>query len=299
MRERRYRRRPYTGAESLRAMQALTARLWPQGSRWHIGELPWFRFRHPGREAQWRTSLWEYGGTTVAWAWATLPGRLDLHLDPAHPDLAEEILDWFHATAEGPERAVTVLDRETGLLDSLRRRGYREKSGGPFFIHLHRTLENLPEPPVPEGYTLRPVSGESDAAARAEAHRAAFSLPGLPPPAIDTESYLKVMRSWPYRAELDWLVEAPDGTAAAFCLVWLDEENRAAALEPVGTAPEHRRRGLATAAMLAALRTAAGLGADSARVCARGDDGHPAARAAYRSLGFRRFARNVTLERLR
>jgi ribosomal protein S18 acetylase RimI-like enzyme len=105
------------------------------------------------------------------------------------------------------------------------------------------------------------------------------------------------MRTWPYRKELDWLVVAPDGTPAAFCLVWLDEHNRVVVLEPVGTDPDHRRRGLARAAILGALHAARRLGATSARVCARGDDDYPSARATYQSLGFRRFARNVTFER--
>lgn len=105
------------------------------------------------------------------------------------------------------------------------------------------------------------------------------------------------MHAWPYRAELDWLVEAPDGAAVSFCLVWLDGHNRVGVLEPVGTAPEHRRLGLATAAMLAALHAVRRLGAESARVCARGDDAYPSARAAYQAMGFRRFARNLTFVR--
>ncbi|WP_248962362.1 GNAT family N-acetyltransferase [Sphaerisporangium perillae] len=105
------------------------------------------------------------------------------------------------------------------------------------------------------------------------------------------------MRAWPYQAELDWLVEASDGSPAAFCLAWLDERNRAVALEPVGTDPGHRRLGLASAATLAALHAARRRGAESACVCARGDDGHPSARATYQALGFEPFARSVSFLR--
>jgi hypothetical protein len=79
---------------------------------------------------------------------------------------------------------------------------------------------------------------ETVAEARAAVHRAAFS-----PSRVRTESYLQVMRTWPYRAELDWIVESADGTPVAFCLVWLDELNHVAVLEPVGTDPAHQRRG--------------------------------------------------------
>jgi hypothetical protein len=89
----------------------------------------------------------------------------------------------------------------------------------PFFIHLRRSLGNLPEPTIPDGYTLRPVGGDSDADVRARVHRAAFSLPNLPVSKVTADSYLQVMHAWPYRAELDWLVEAPDGTPVSFCLI--------------------------------------------------------------------------------
>lgn len=279
-------------------MQALTQRLWSSASRWHIGDLAWSRFQHIGREPEWRTALWECDGEPVAWAWAKPPGDLDLHLDPAHPDLAPEILRWFDEVAPGESRTVTMLDAETALIHVLRRHGYVEATGGPFFIHLRRSLADLPQPPdPPAGYTRRCVSGESDADARARVHRAAFSLPGLPPSKVSGDSYRAVMRAWSYRSELDWFVEASDGTPVAFCLVWLDEHNRVAVLEPVGTDPAHRRRGLARATILAALHAARELGAESARVCARGDDDYPSARATYQAVGFRRYARNVSYVR--
>ena len=52
---------------------------------------------------------------------------------------------------------------------------------------------------------------------------------------MTTEGYAAAAAAWPYRPELDWVVEAPDGSFAASCLVWLDEENGVALLEPVGT----------------------------------------------------------------
>nr|WP_246401247.1 GNAT family N-acetyltransferase [Jiangella mangrovi] len=105
------------------------------------------------------------------------------------------------------------------------------------------------------------------------------------------------MRAPSYRPALDQLVLAPDGSPAAAALAWLDERSGVAVLEPVGTAPGHRRRGLAAAAAHAALRAARDLGGRGARVCARGDDDAPAARAAYEALGFRVYARNVRLVR--
>jgi predicted N-acetyltransferase YhbS len=81
-----------------------------------------------------------------------------------------------------------------------------------------------------------------------------------------------------YRRELDLYVIAPDGEFASFCIAWWDERNRIAMLEPVGTVAEHRRKGLARAVVLEAIRRVAALGAKRAFV---GSD-----QAFYLSLGF-------------
>jgi ribosomal protein S18 acetylase RimI-like enzyme len=57
-----------------------------------------------------------------------------------------------------------------------------------------------------------------------------------------------------HRPDLDWIAEAPDGTVAAFAALNIDMRNRFAVYEPVGTHPDHRRKGLARAVMTAALR---------------------------------------------
>ena len=53
---------------------------------------------------------------------------------------------------------------------------------------------------------------------------------------------------------------APDGQVAAFTVIWLDDRNRCALFEPVGTHPAFQRRGLARALMLHGLRVMAAAG---------------------------------------
>jgi mycothiol synthase len=50
------------------------------------------------------------------------------------------------------------------------------------------------------------------------------------------------------------MIIAPDGTPAAGCICWVDPVNRVGLFEPVGTRPQFRRRGLATALMLGGLQ---------------------------------------------
>ncbi|TDD73028.1 GNAT family N-acetyltransferase [Jiangella aurantiaca] len=285
-----YRRVDDAGPAQPAAMQELAGRLWSWSRRWHPGELAWFWCEHGRPGPAHRLAHWRHGDRVVAWAWAR-GGRLDLQLDPEHLALTARIVAW------SGDRSVTVLDAETGLIEELGRHGYQRQDDGAFFVHLRRPLAGLPDAaPLPDGYTLRPVSGPADAGLRAAVHRAAFSLPGRPV-TMSGADYRGVMRTPSYRPELDWLVLAPDGTPAASALAWLDVASGVAVLEPVGTDPRHRRRGLAAAASQAALRAAARLGAKHARVCARGDDDRPAARAAYEAIGFRAYARNVRLVR--
>ena len=101
------------------------------------------------------------------------------------------------------------------------------------------------------------------------------------------------MQAWPYRSDLDCIAVAPDGHVAAYCLAWLDGENRVGELEPVGTHADFRRRGLAAAVCAFALRRLAEEGATRAVVYARGDAAYPAPKLLYESLGFRAHARTI------
>ena len=94
--------------------------------------------------------------------------------------------------------------------------------------------------------------------------------------------YRNIQRAPLYRRDLDLVVVAPDGAHAAFTTVWFDDVTRSGAFGPVGVAPEHHRRGLATAAMNAALQRLQRLGATQATVS--GDS--VAANGLYASVGF-------------
>jgi ribosomal protein S18 acetylase RimI-like enzyme len=103
-----------------------------------------------------------------------------------------------------------------------------------------------------------------------------------------------MLRAWPYRADLDHVVVAPNGSFAAFCLCWLDEQNAVGELEPVGTHPDHRRRGLATAVCSYALARLRDAGARTALVYSKHGYG---ATALYSGLGFRSVSRHLQYRR--
>jgi ribosomal protein S18 acetylase RimI-like enzyme len=301
------RRRDYAGPGDLIAMQRAVQRTWTPQRRWHVGDLAWGRHAIAGLEPDWPTAVWEdREGAVVAWGWTELPGDLGLYVDPGHPELAGDVLGWFDEVATGSERSVTVLETEEHLVAALGYAGYRPAAHGPFFQHCLIDLDDsLAAPRLAEGYRLRAVR-EDEADVRAAAHRAAWRpgrIGGMLVPPVDlgdgesrvtTGSYQAVIRAWPYRHDLDLVVEASDGTLVAFALGWLDEVNGVGELEPVGTDPRHARRGLASAVSLACLRAMRSAGATRAVVYPRGDSAYPAARKLYFGLGFRPVARTVT-----
>ncbi|HEX7301410.1 GNAT family N-acetyltransferase [Lentzea sp.] len=262
-------------------MQRLTRRLWSHSANWHVGDLAWQRFQHTGRESEWQRELWERDGEVAAWAWERQGRTLYLQVDPAHPDLADEVLERF------PDREVMILDAEQHLVAALERHGYARQDG-EYQVFMTHDLRELPQVEVPEGFTVRSIT-EADLARRVEVHQAVWH-----PSRLTEESYRAVMAAWPYRADLDWVVEAPDGRFAAKCLIWLDDHNRVGELEPVGTHPDFRRTGLGAAVCYGAMRALRDLGADQAIV-------YPfhggAAEKFYESLGFRPYARTLNYAR--
>ena len=111
----------------------------------------------------------------------------------------------------------------------------------PWFTHHHLDLARLaPVPDVP-GYRLRAVRAGRGRAARR-----------VPPAAWGRREHPRDDRGVrrpdgdpALRPDLDWVAVAADGTWVASCLVWLDPATGVALVEPVGCAPDHRRRGLA------------------------------------------------------
>ena len=278
---------PYQTAEDLALMQRLVVESWRQRRPRvapHIGDLDWWMWQFEDPDPTNEIRLWFDRDELVGWAWLTPPASLDYHLHTdAQNGLLEQMLGWFTECStddqDTSERSVWALEHDVADIAVLTRNGFRKTE--QHFGHTLCPLEKEPPAPVlPDGFIVRPVRGEEELEARVAVHRAAFA-----PTRVTEQSYLNVMRSNTYRPELDMVVEAPDGTFAAFCLCWFDEENRVGEFEPVGAHPNYQRRGLARAVCLAALRQLRALGGDAAIVLQTGRD--EAAKRLYTSLGFR------------
>ena len=141
-----------------------------------------------------------------------------------------------------------------------------------------------PEAPrLAEGYRIRPLVAPDEIPARVEIHRAAFT-----PSRLTVEKYERLQTLPHYRPDDDLVVEAPDGAFAAFAMAWWDPEGLVGEFEPVGTHPDHQRRGLSRALLTWGLRRYAERGARVVQVYS--DASNDASEALYDSVGFERRA---------
>jgi ribosomal protein S18 acetylase RimI-like enzyme len=246
--------------------------------------------------------LWFDSDTFVAWAALELPVRVAMNVRDgveSRPELAADMLDWAESRTreawatrsvdslprayrmlEASTLSVEARDSDAGRIEFLRRRGYRWNERGGY--RFEQSLE-VPIPPVelPPGYHLR-YPTDDDIEERVDLHRDAWSVWGSS--GFSVEMYRKLRASPEYDAELDVVLEAPDGHFVSYCICWADEATGVGNFEPVGTRPAYAGKGLGKQTILEGLRRLRARGMHTATVgTASVNDG---AAALYRSAGF-------------
>lgn len=227
--------------------------------------------------------IWEDDGRIVGVVHPEDGGDVHVEIDADYRRLENDMYEWAEENRSPARRDAVPYSTWSKARDShrrtvLRSRGWRY--GGPDGYTRYRSLKTpLPAGPVPSGYTVRAVdlTDDTDAVGRASVSRASFGN-------HRTAELMKVLRLAPsYRPDLDLAVIAGDGTFAAYTTVWLDEVNRFVVFEPVGTHPDHRRQGLASAVIAEGMRRAVEYGAKTAYV---GSGASSPANRLYELMGF-------------
>jgi predicted N-acetyltransferase YhbS len=267
-----------------------------------VGDLAWLTRYHTHRELALDIRLWEdAAGQVVGWTFFRAKGGFNVFVAPGCADdaLLDEMLSVIHDAARvsvvagdapvglytyGVDISRSAEDRVLAV--ALERHGFAAvaATGGV----LARGLDHLPDFMPPDGYRLGWVQTREHVIGRVEVHRAAFA-----PSDLTVAQYERVRRTWPYQAVLDRVVLHDSGVVVAACTAWLDEEQAAGLLEPVGTHPAHQRRSLARVVCADALRALRAAGARTAQVGFDSDAGH----ATYRSLGFEPSATDTVYRR--
>jgi GNAT superfamily N-acetyltransferase len=252
--------------------------------RWHVNENI---FRLNLAEA---VFLWELNGQIAAVINPDSPGEAFFQIHPIlgkevaiteMVDMAEQNLPKIRD--DGQRELIVWLNTGDDINKNLfSKRGYlRSRFQAE---HMRRRSLTLPLPTfqAPVGYAVRSLGMESELPARSWLSWKAFH-PEEPDEAYQGwEWYRNIQRIPLYRRDLDLVAVAPDGELAAFCTVWFDDVTRTAVFEPVGTHPDHQKRGLGKAVMAEGLRRAERLGATLATVSSYSEAAH----SLYVSMGF-------------
>ena len=252
--------------------------------RWHINENI-FRFKLEDV-----ITLWEAKGRIVAMLNPDSPGEAFFQIHPAYEtksllsemvDVAEQKLP--HTKVDGKKELIAWVNAADSVhKDVLTRRGYVRSKFSPEHMRRRFFIQPIPDSAPPAGYTIRALGDESELPARSWLSWKVFHPDEPDEKYKGWEWYRNVQRVPIYRRDLDILAVAPDGEFAAFCTVWFDDVTRTAVFEPVGTHPNHQKRGLGKAVMSEGLRRAQKLGATLATVSSYSKGAH----ALYESMGF-------------
>jgi GNAT superfamily N-acetyltransferase len=273
-----------------------------------VGELAWVWAKDFDALSRfWRHRLWFVDGRLAAWGWVHLPYRvprsdgsfreaeaanLNWQVHPDRPELLAGILGWYDDMAGDVDRLLAVQSADVQAHAIVAAHGYAfdteaGSDNGSWVQFNVRELTEVPDPVLPQGFRFR-TAADVRVADSAKAHRDAWH-----PASLTEAAFERVRRTWPYRADLHPLIEAPDGTLAATAIIWLDEATQTAEFEPVGTHRDFRRRGLGTALQLYGMHLARAAGANRMLVACLGAPAHPAARDLYYGVGFRAFTRDL------
>jgi len=238
------------------------------------------------RQFSWTTARLDYwrwhvaancGGTSVdeaTYLWETEDGRIVAVLNPEDPghaylqvdprfrtaELEEEMLtlaeERLTAAGSSTGRPVLVLSLREG--DTLREkilveRGYEPRPESQGYDRYRDLTLPIPEVPTPDGYTIRPMT-LGDIPSRCWASWRAFHPDDPEERFGGNDWYANLLKAPMYRRDLDLVAADQSGAVVAFTTVWYDDVTRSGYFEPVGTMPEHQRKGLCTALLHEGLR---------------------------------------------
>ena len=287
--------RTYLGGSDYTRMRALLStcnKLTGIPSYLTPGDLDWWRVLNHGNSELQNVHLWlNEKEELLAFNWFN-PCEFNLLIHPHHGGLANDMLAWSEAwlAANTPEdeKPPTVrawsLDTDRERIAILQQRGYVMDTENWLTQRYFDLNQPFGEPVLPPGFAIRGLRGEEEFPARVEAHRDAFA-----PSRMTLEKYAQLPSLPSYRFENDLVVTAPDGSLAAFCITWFDENSGLGVFEPVGCTQAYQRKGLTRALLLAGCRHLKELGAHTAIVDAWSADIAP--NKLYESCGFKEIDR--------
>lgn len=153
---------------------------------------------------------------------------------PGYDFLLDEMLDYTEETYVNNGRSrVVIAEHDDPLKHTAKKRGW-VRVEGTCGCWTEYVLKDLPGPNLPKGFRFLSMAEENDLEKRRKVvglsfrHKDPNEWPTL-------FSYQELQRAPDYRRDLDLVVVGPGGEYVACCIVWIDEYNKIARLEPVGS----------------------------------------------------------------
>ena len=208
-----------------------------------------------------------------------------IQIHPNYRYFEKEIVRWIESQPrglkdDGPSELhfyVDETDKERKTL--LTELGY-EDTGLHEYNRIRSVEQPIPEYQLPNGFAIRAADVEKDFTQYKRVQTAVFphcsSMTPRTAQIYSTASF--------YNKDLDLVVVDPHGDFAAFTTVRMDPVSRMAELEPVGTHPDYRKRGLARSVICEGLRRLQKYRPSS--MCILGAAPSDAANKLYESVGF-------------
>lgn len=203
----------------------------------------------------------------------------------AWPGVAEAVTDdmlrYARQQAGGEELTVWAFEGDTPLTAALGRAGFVHRDIRTVQFEYRPAEQGVPiVPALPAGFSFRAVLDDPALKTeRVNLHRAVWH-----PSQVTLEAYEALRASPTYDPELDVVLATPESRLAAYALGWFDPHSRIGVLEPVGTHPEQRGRGLGRAVVQEVTRRLAERGAE--RILVRTPERNQAAVKLYAAAGF-------------
>jgi len=170
-----------------------------------------------------------------------------LQIHPEYRFVEARMLDWAeHHWGEKRARIETqAYQYDTERKKLLMQRGY-EDLGADTNFHVYDLSRPYPFLDLPPGFHIETLAENGNYDERIATERLVFDSDYL------DQNWFQGKSSAPsYAFDWDLSVISPAGQHVAFALAWLDVQNKAAQIDPVGTHPDYRRRGLAKALLSA------------------------------------------------
>lgn len=294
--------RQYAGEEDYPALRRFLQEVFvANGLReysWHVARLDYYKWHGvlnchvPGLE---NIKIWEVDGKIVASL--ILDGPINvfpqIHPEIMRTDLYGEMLavaeaDLSGIGGDGRRKVYVWADSKDDVAHGfLKQRGYAKYIEPNTASRQGRQdLDRvILEPDVPDDYIIRELASLEELPSRSWCSWKAFH-PEEPDEKYEGWLWYSNIMSMPlYNRDLDIVAIAPDGEIASFTTVWYDEVTKTGYFDPVGTHPDHQRKGLGLGVITEGLRRLKKLGCRMAYL----DGFSVPAKALYNKAGFHDF----------